>query len=161
VKIAPVPHSVLQVPVPELEQAVPHAHVTLLGPFAPKDEVTPGLLAELEALFADVTPFAFRLEDLSRFPGGTVYLSPRPSAPFRALTHELHRRFPEYPPYAGAFDDVVPHLSVAQDEDPEVVHRRLAAWLPLEARAREAALVWYDDPGPRALARFPFGTAAA
>ena len=44
--------------------------------------------------------------------GGTVYLAPSPAAPFRQLTHELFRRFPEHPPYGGAFDDVVPHLSV-------------------------------------------------
>lgn len=154
-------HSVLLIPVPRLALAVPHAHVTLLGPFADLDEITDGMLSELEVFFGDVTPFRFRLEKLARFPGGTVYLAPEPSAPFRSLTHELYRRFPEYPPYSGAFDDVVPHVSVAQDEDPAEVRRRLDAWLPLDAPANQAALVWFEETGPRTLATFPFGTSAA
>lgn len=154
-------HSVLLIPVPGLARAVPHAHVTLLGPFADLDEITDGMLSELEVFFGDVTPFGFRLETLARFPSGTVYLAPDPSAPFRSLTHELSRRFPEYPPYAGAFDDVVPHVSVAQNEDPSVVRQRLDAFLPLEAPAHEAALVWFEETGTRTLATFPFGTSAA
>ncbi len=154
-------HSVLLIPVPQLERVVPAAHLTLLGPFAGREEVTDGLLSELEEFFGDVTPFEFRLDRVSRFPGGTVYLPPHPAAPFRSLTHELFRRFPEYPPYANEFDDVVPHVSVAHDEDPDAVQLRLAAWLPTQVRAAEAALVWFEDGGTRTLATFPFGTSAA
>ncbi|MEO6088378.1 MAG: 2'-5' RNA ligase family protein, partial [Umezawaea sp.] len=32
--------------------------------------------------------------------------------PFRALTELVWRRFPECPPYGGAYPDVVPHLTV-------------------------------------------------
>ncbi len=154
-------HSLLTIPVPPLESVVPDAHVTVLGPFAPLEELSDGLLGELGELFGDVTPFPFRLDRLSQFPGGTVYLAPEPPTPFRSLTHELYRRFPEYPPYAGQFDDVVPHVSVAPGGDPDVVRQRLAHLLPLDVHAREAALVWWDDGGGRLLRTFPFGTSAA
>jgi hypothetical protein len=174
-------HSLLTVPVPELDPVVrprlrlrspdevpeddedPVAHVTLLGPFAARADLTDGLLAELRRLFADVTPFSFELTAVSRFPGGSVYLAPSPAAPFRQLTHELTRRFPEYPPYGGAFDEVVPHLTVPlpPEESPDALEQLLAPRLPLTAHAREAALYWWEPGECQTLQTFPFGTTAA
>lgn len=174
-------HSLLTVPVPELDKLVRDrlgqrspedlplevgdtvAHVTLLGPFAPREEITDGVLTELARFFADVTPFSFSLTGVSRFPSGTVYLSPSPAAPFRQLTHQLARRFPEYPPYGGAFDDVLPHLSipVLPDEDLETIEWELAPLLPVTAYAQEAALYWWEPGAGGTLDVFPFGTTAA
>lgn len=174
-------HSLLTVPVPELDKVVRDrlahrspedlplepgdtvAHVTLLGPFARREQITAGVLTELGRFFADVTPFSYALTGVSRFPGGTVYLSPSPAAPFRQLTHELARRFPEHPPYGGAFGDVVPHLSIPllPDEDLETVERELAPMLPVTAYAREAALYWWEPGAGGTLEVFPFGTTAA
>ena len=174
-------HSLLLIPVPEadfvvrprLERRSPEylpsdpdgttAHITLLGPFADLDTVDHGLVSELEDLFADVLPFAYTLTGISQFPGGTTYLSPEPAGPFRQLTHELHRHFPEFPPYRGAFDDVVPHLSVPIPEGEEVDNLRfeLAPRLPISAHAREALLYWWEPGASRTLATFPFGTTAA
>ena len=99
----------------------------------------------------------------SRFPGGTVYLTPDPASPFRQLTHELFRRFPENPPYGGAFGDVVPHLSIPllPDEDLEDVERELADRLPVGSQAREACLYWWEPGACGTLETFPFGTTAA
>lgn len=180
-------HSLLMVPVPELDpvvrprlerrspEQVPTgedevvAHVTLLSPFADLAALDRGVVAELEAFFADVLPFDFRLTGLLDFPGGTTYLSPEPAAPFRHLTHELARRFPEYPPYRGAFDDVVPHLSVplpgATDSERAQERARLAfevdPRLPWTAHAREARLSWWEPGRCRTLEVFSFGTSAA
>ena len=174
-------HSLLSLPVPELDTLVrprllrrspeevpadrhdPVAHVTLLSPFADRAELTEGVLAELRWFFADVTPFTFTLMSLNRFPSGTVYLAPSPPAPFRQLTLELARRFPEYPPYGGAFDDVVPHLSipVAEGEDLEDLGLELEPLLPLTAHAREAALYWWEPGSCGTIETFPFGTTAA
>jgi 2'-5' RNA ligase len=174
-------HSLLTVPVPELDPVVrprlrlrspdevPEddddtvAHVTLLGPFADRADLTTGVIDELRRFFADVTPFSFQLTGVSRFPGGTVYLAPSPAAPFRQLTHELERRFPEHPPYAGAFDEVVPHLSVPlpDREDADELERVLAPRLPFAAHAREAALYWWEPGACGTLHTFPFGTTAA
>lgn len=174
-------HSLLMVPVPELDPLVRRrlelrapehlplaeddtvAHVTLLAPFGSREELTEGVLSELRWFFADVTPFPFRLTRVSRFPGGTVYLTPEPASPFRQLTVELARRFPEHPPYEGAFDDVVPHLSVPllPEEDLAAVEAELAPRLPVAAHAREAALYWWEDGACGTLETFPFGTSAA
>src|SRR5688572_18166693 len=88
------------------------AHVPLLAPFVRRSELTPGLLAELEALFADVVPFSFGLDEVCEFPSGEVYLAPHPPTPFRQLTSQLARRFPELAPPVGQFPDVVPHVAV-------------------------------------------------
>jgi hypothetical protein len=174
-------HSVLMVPVPELDGVVRRrlqlrspedlpmaaedtiAHVTLLAPFAERERLTGGVLSELRWFFADVTPFRFALTRVSRFPGGTVYLTPDPASPFRQLTHELSRRFPEHPPYGGAFDDVVPHLSIPllPDEELEDVERELADRLPLASQAREACLYWWEPGACGTLETFQFGTTAA
>ena len=65
--------------------------------------------------------------------------------------------------YAGAFDDVVPHLSVPLLPDEEVadVEAELADRLPVSARAEEAALYWWEEGACGTLATFPFGTSAA
>ncbi len=139
------------------------AHITLLGPFAGLDDIDDGLLSELESFFADVLPFTFQLTGISEFPGGTTYLAPEPAAPFRHLTHELHRRFPEYPPYRGEFDEVIPHLSVPMPpgEDIDQLRFQLEPRLPLTAHAREASLFWWAPDASRTLATFTFGTTAA
>ncbi len=173
-------HSVLQVPVREAEPLVrPRwtlagpdfatvddtvvAHITLLGPFVDEARIDEGILGELRAFFDTVLPFGFRLTDVCAFPSGTTYLSPDPAAPFRLLTQGLLRNFPEFPPYGGAFESVVPHLSVplGPDEDLDSLTEALAPSLPLSAHAVEAALVWYDEGATRTLATFPFGTSAA
>lgn len=174
-------HSLLMIPVPRLDPVVrarlaqcspellpgrPEdvvAHVTLLGPFAALDHLTPGLLSELATFFSDVTPFVFTLTTVNQFPGGTVYLAPSPAAPFRQLTHALARRFPEYPPYGGAFDEVVPHLSLPllEDETVEQVETAVGTMLPMTLQAREAALFWWEPGESRTLETFEFGTSAA
>lgn len=174
--------SALVVPVPELESVVRprlergwpehlfpdpddvHAHVTLLGPFAGEGELHDGVLRELRALFADVTPFDFSLTRVAQFPGGTTtYLTPEPASPFRQLTAELCRRFPEYPPYGAAFDEVVPHLTVPvpDGETAESVAFEVGPRLPIAAVAREAVLFWFEPGAFRVLERFPFGSSAA
>lgn len=174
-------HAFLMVPVPELDTVVRRrlaladpehlplqdddaaAHVTLLTPFGGREELTEGVLAELRRFFADVTPFDYRLTRVSRFPGGSVYLTPEPAAPFRKLTLGLTRRFPEHPPWAGTFDEVVPHLDVPllPDEDVADVEAELADRLPLTVQARQAALSWWEDGACGTLETFPFGTSAA
>lgn len=174
-------HSLLLIPVPELEsvvrprlerrspQHVPAspedtvAHITLLGPFADRGSIDDGLVSELRSFFADVLPFEFSLTAICEFPEGTTYLSPDPAAPFRQLTHELSRRFPEFPPYGGRFDDVVPHLSVPLPggEDIEKLRFELEPRLPIAAHAREASLFWWEAGDTRTLQSFRFGTAAA
>jgi 2'-5' RNA ligase len=161
------PHSLLLVPVPELEAPVRagllrdapryvardplevHAHVTLLGPFVDLAETSERLYEDLAALFAAVRPFDVTYAEVRTFPDGTTYVAPEPEEPFRALTEALVARYPDHPPYGGAYDDVVPHLTIGSAAD-------VAGVLPVTARAAEARLYWSAPDAARTLARFPF-----
>ena len=139
--------------VPEAHSIVPSAHITILAPFGKDQNPTVDELADVEEFFAEQTPFDFRLTEVCTFPDGTRYLAPDPAGRFSRMTHALHQLFPEYPPYDGRFDLVVPHLTIPDDA--------VVGPLPIQARAREATLVHYEDGGYTELARFPFGTSAA
>jgi hypothetical protein len=175
-----VSHTVVQIPVREAETIVRRralasgspfqpqdggvlAHITLLGPFIPEPDIDDGVIGDLERYFADVTTFGFTLSGVSEFPGGPTYLVPEPGGVFRRLTSGLLRVFPEFPPYGGAFDDVVPHLSVPllDGEDTEALRAEVERRLPIEAVAHTATLVRVAEGDTRTLATFPFGTTAA
>lgn len=139
--------------VPEADRLAPYAHITLLAPFGRDNEPTEGELADVEEFFSDMAPIHFRLVGESRFPDGLRYLCPEPASTFRRLTHDLHRLFPEYPPYRGEFSHVVPHLTVPDDAPPFDTE--------LDVVIRAASLLRYDGGAYRELRQFPFGTSAA
>ena len=121
------------------------AHVTLLYPFVPADELDERMLDELRELFAGTSPFDVCLARVERWPQEIVYLAPEPARPFAALTEELMLRYPDNPPYGGIHDEVIPHLTVGRfDGDPdaaEIAVAELAAVLPIRARVGEARLL--------------------
>jgi len=96
------------------------AHITLLYPFASPERITPAMFKEVRAIAVSVRAFPFRLARIKRFPD-TLYLAPEPVEPFLELTERLARQFPEFPPYEGKFDSIIPHLTVAQGT-PEELH---------------------------------------
>jgi len=167
--------SALIVPVPEAETLVGAwrerydgsaqtgvpAHLTLLYPFLPAQEITAADLERLSALFAATPARSFRLVSAARFSRGVLYLSPEPEGFFRDLTTRLWALYPGCPPYGGAFEDVIPHLTVAQVEDPavlDVVEAAVAPGLPVRAEATEAWLMLEGDGEHwRAGHRFPLG----
>jgi 2'-5' RNA ligase len=120
------------------------AHVTLVYPFADTAEVTEALLGKLGALVADFEAIELVLRETARFGGDspTLWLRPEPSEPFVALTEALVRAFPEFPPYRGAFDEIVPHLTIARGDDAllERIEAELAPTLPIHADVREVSL---------------------
>jgi hypothetical protein len=121
-------------------------HVTILSPFAPPKSLGRTLLANLRAFFAREPLFDFSLVGLCGFPT-VLYLAPEPLGSFDSLTNATAARFPDYPPYRGAFASPVPHLTVAQrppaDDLVSVCQSVLeiaATYLPLSCCAREVAL---------------------
>lgn len=155
-------HSVLQVPVPQLEDfvrartihydasylsadpAYVHAHVTALGPFAP--ELTDDLERRVAAVAAETPAFDFVLERISTFQDGIIHLVPDPDEPFRKLTARLAAEFPEHPPYGGRYD-VVPHLTLDLRADGVTEASTLALLdgvLPARCRATRLDLAWYE-----------------
>jgi 2'-5' RNA ligase len=143
---------------PQARSGVP-AHITLLYPFAHPSRVITEVDA-LRQLFGDVSAFEFLLTDVRRFPA-TAYLHPEPSAEFVRLTELIARRWPEYPPYAGAFPMMIPHLTIADRVSADVldaVDRVVAVHLPIHCRASEAWLMCGDERAFWSRSRiFPFG----
>jgi 2'-5' RNA ligase len=97
------------------------AHVTLLFPFVPPKAIDQATLARVAAVVSLEPAFGVEFREVRRWmSGGTgdslVWLPPEPPAPFVALTEALSAAFPEHPPYGGAHDEVVPHLTLATDD---------------------------------------------
>jgi 2'-5' RNA ligase superfamily len=123
------------------------AHVTLLYPFKPPDEITRVDFDNLASCFASFQPFSFTLAETRRFPE-VLYFAPEPDEAFRWLTLAIWNLYPQFPPYGGKHPDVVPHLSVASrlpDEQLERIRRELEVatqgHLPISAMVSEIALL--------------------
>jgi len=118
------------------------AHVTVLFPFVPAAELDAKVVSALTEVAADADAFDFALTRPGRFPD-TLYLEPEPAEPFVRLTEGVHARFPEHPPYEGAFDTIVPHLTVASGEEAllDDVEQNVVPGLPIRARADEIVLL--------------------
>jgi 2'-5' RNA ligase len=88
------------------------AHITVLYPFILPRDLRAEALDSLRAVFSRHEQFDIQLAGVKRWPS-VIYLAPRPEEPLRALTQAAVERFPSYPPYGGEFDDVIPHLTMA------------------------------------------------
>ncbi|BEP51803.1 2'-5' RNA ligase family protein [Variovorax paradoxus] len=94
------------------------AHITVLVPFMDPQYITPAVLDRVQRALNRVAAFSFSLGRVGRFPA-TAYLAPEPPEPFIAMTKALVDVFPDFPPYGGAHQGVVPHLTVAHGEPSE------------------------------------------
>ncbi len=163
----------LVLPVPEAEPVVGRwrerfdsssadgvpAHVTVLYPFVADGRIDDRCLDELRALFAGHVSFDVRFSRCGRFPG-LLYLAPEPDGPFRRLTEAVVARWPEAPPYGGRFDEVVPHLTVAECADTAVfddIEADILDRLPVTTHADAITLVVFDGSRWRERAVFPLG----
>jgi 2'-5' RNA ligase len=166
---------VLQVPVPSLEEYVRartehhdpsylgaegfvHAHVTALGPFA--DVLTGDAERRVAAIAAETEPFDFVLERIGRFDDGTLHLVPEPDEGFRKLTARLVAEFPDFPPYAGRYDDFFPHLTLdrlSAEVTAESTLALLDGVLPAHCRAARLDLAWYEPHRSRIVRSWRLG----
>jgi 2'-5' RNA ligase len=149
----------LVVPVPAAEALVRLAHITVLAPFLPLQSCTDAVLAEVGALFDRRRTFSFRLNEVAVFPGDVVYLAPEPSEVFVELTDAAVAAFPPLLPYGGRFGDVIPHLTVGRIESPEMEGELVALAqraVPIDAVARDVALIQLRADGFETVATFPF-----
>jgi 2'-5' RNA ligase len=123
-------------------------HVTVLFPFVSSERVAE-VDRRLGEIVADAPPFDLVFSSTARFPA-LLYLDPEPVEPFLALTRAVAAEWPEHPPYEGVHDTVVPHLTVAESEDPALLDRiaaQVEPQLPIELRVNEASLFVEDDNG--------------
>jgi 2'-5' RNA ligase len=101
---------------PSARRNVP-AHVTVLYPFMAPALVTDEVRARLRKVAAAVPCFDYRMSRTQRFPVA-IYLVPDPEQPFSDLIDGVFREFPDYPPFEGKFETVVPHITVAHGDEP-------------------------------------------
>lgn len=166
----------LIVPIPEAEEAVGRfrasldraagwgvpAHVTVLYPFLPPQQIDEQVMAVLRETIAEIPRFDVALTHVGWFGDTVVWLAPQPDRPFRELTAAVWRQFPEAPPYAGAHSDVVPHLTIGHDAaKPTLRHAAdtVAAHLPIHATIDRVRLIaGTPDVSPwHTVCEFPLG----
>ncbi|MGN6089435.1 MAG: 2'-5' RNA ligase family protein [Actinomycetales bacterium] len=140
------------------------AHVTILYPFVPPDQIDSLVLGRLAHAAREVAAFDVTFASMSWFGEDVLWLAPAPAAPFQQLTAAVCAQFPGYLPYDGAHDEVVPHLTVGESRFGSVAALRAAAseldaHLPVSQRVTElAVLTGADAPESwQVTARLPLG----
>lgn len=113
------------------------AHVTVLYPFIPFDDLREEDHLRLEELFTTQQPFLIVGKETSWFGDRVLFVQLEDSEPVRALTAQVAAAYPGFPPYGGeiATEDVIPHLTVGHDHPlPELraAEREVLASLPVE-----------------------------
>lgn len=135
------------------------AHVTIMFPFLPCAELHPAVRADLAEIARRVPAFEVRFERVRRF-DSLVWIEPEPSEPFVALAADVTERWPDYRPYAGEFETVIPHLTVVESEvarldSVQAIEREA---IPFFGRAQRLELWCQDAAGRwRARWRIPLG----
>ncbi len=121
-------------------------HVTVCYPFVPPEAVD----AEVLAALPHVPAFECTFRAIRWFSNDAVWFAPEPDEPFRALTAEVLRRFPDHLPYGGEFDDPIPHLTIgstraAKLSDLRAADRALARHLPVTVTIDRLLLIAGTD----------------
>lgn len=144
------------------------AHVTVLYPFVPPSEHGPAVLERLAEAVRSIPAFSCSFGGPDWFGENVVWLRPEPDASFRALIDAVWQSFPDYPPFGGDHDDVIPHLTIGQVGTARLDQLRAAEAavrprLPVESRISEAVLmVGSDAPNSwTVVQRLPLGSLRA
>lgn len=141
---------------PSASFSVP-AHVTVLFPWIPALQLDEATLADLRHLMAEFEPFEAEFDRIERVPE-VIWLRPSPDATFRALTDAVWRHWPDHPPYEGRFDDVIPHLTIAEGEVadmPEAIENSIRPHLPIRTLVTEVELIRFGSGTWSVTDRFP------
>ena len=91
------------------------AHIAVLFPFMAAERIDAEVLQGIRTALDGAPAFGFVLAGVARF-AATAYLEPDPAEPFIDLTERLVRRFPDFPPFSGEFETIVPHLTAAHGD---------------------------------------------
>jgi 2'-5' RNA ligase len=119
-------------------------HVTLVVPFVPAAGIHKDIENRLRALFRRFGGFDYQLRRFEYFESGVLWLAPEPARPFVDLVSAIGEKFPDYPPYEGVHEGVIPHVTVAESNDQrllEEIRSAVEPHLPIQCRADEAMLV--------------------
>jgi 2'-5' RNA ligase len=137
--------------------------VTILFPFMPPSEVDARVIGTLAAAISAIPRFTASFESTGWFGTDVLWLAPKPAAVFGALTTVVSDAFPDYPPFGGRHEVVIPHLTVGHavvaERALQDAEARVLRCLPIRADVTEVAL-WCgtDVPGGwRRMTGFPLG----
>ena len=122
------------------------AHVTIIYPFLSGQDIDDNVVCEVRRLVAHHRSFTVTFADCGQFPD-VLFLVPDPDGPFRALTSDLFRRWPDAPPYGGLITDPVPHLTITHGASPKDAAQAevdVRARLPFTCPIQEAWLIGFD-----------------
>lgn len=140
------------------------AHLTVLYPFLPAEQLTEQTVGRCRELCAGTGPLRLRFDHVEAGPS-MVFLAPVPAAPVAALTRSFIAQWPQCPPYGGRFGpEPAPHLTLtlapgpdtgpgtgpAPGTDPDEGARIAAlaeGFLPVETEPAVAVLVELTDSG--------------
>ena len=114
------------------------AHITALYPFLSQERLTASAIARLLKALREPPPCGWSFA--GRAASDVLYLDPEPADGLRRLTTTIFEEWPEAPPFRGEFDDVIPHLTIVNGEDDEIldmVEQEISADLPFEANSRK------------------------
>jgi 2'-5' RNA ligase len=140
------------------------AHVTLLFPFVAVSSIDQGVIASVQRVIGRAPAFDVTFGEVRRFepgagaPNGVVWLAPDTPTPLVSLVDQLWQAFPDHPPHGGAFDEVIPHVTIADDDATrmDLNEREVARHLPFRRRVTHAALIAERADGRwRTRRRFP------
>ena len=133
-------------------------HVTVLYPFLDRSLIDDEVEHKLRRLAGSHSSFAYSLMSIGRFPG-VLYLAPSPADRFADLTRAVHATWPSHPPYGGAYDEIVPHVTLTEGDEPHGLAHTVERSLPIKATARELLLMTPRDDGRWThRARFPLAS---
>jgi hypothetical protein len=141
------------------------AHITLIYPFRDSARIDAETMRGIGSVLTSFVSFTFMLTTVEYFrrPRVVLYLAPEPAAPFQELTRALARMFPDAPPYRGVFDEIIPHVQIADEDDPEIlaaIEADVGSRLPIKAIAREVELVEHAPQGWSRRQSFRLATSA-
>ena len=135
------------------------AHVTLLAPFTPPEQLTADRMREVRDVLEDFQPFDFELPRAAYLDLGSrrvLYLQPEPAQPFVDLISAVVSRFPAHPPYGDSCLRPLAHLTVATSADDALlaaIENAVQRKLPISAKATEGWIVEYGQGGCRIRSR--------
>jgi 2'-5' RNA ligase len=119
-------------------------HVTLIVPFMSASAIAEETDHRLRGLFSRFEAFDFVLRRFECFESGVLYLAPEPAGPFVDLVQALTKAFPDYPPYEGIHVGVIPHVTIAESQDDELLARirsEIEPQLPIACHSEGPTLV--------------------
>lgn len=133
---------------PEAVRGGVPAHVSLLYPFVPADQLDTQVIARLSGLFDAQPVISTTFRTIGRH-DGFVCLRPDPPTMLDGVTTTIRQTWPSLTPYNGRYGDVAAHLTVAihtsSARAAEIERTLLPTYLPVEAELREAWLVVFDQ----------------